>query len=345
MRRAVAAILAVCLSVIAVPRAAALETDQFTVPPTPLVDLAPEFEQQLFQALAEAVERANQQHALERELASRASFRFVREQHLAKARQCLTEDYIVRRVFMATTRCGVPQARLELWARSTDFERQPARFEPKPDKTVYGSLSRPILMQVMSPTINLYGIYLGTDKLGHFFEQGYEYYEVYRHALAQGHDHAVAVRKAVQLGVRQENGLYGMAVDSVYSNADLAANYAGFKFYLNLTQPVTFGGTTHPPILRLNADRWEVNPELKPSFIRPYFTEHLNEAMNPSKYGWPLRNAIRANIRPLVPQWMAFYNSTPEQERKRLERMRSWYGEDYGHCGLDQIVALVGEGT
>jgi hypothetical protein len=195
-------------------------------------------------------------------------------------------------------------------------------------------------MVMLSPTINLNGIYLGTDKLGHFFEQGYEYYEVYRHELAHGRDEATAFRKAVELGVSQENGIYGKMIDNVYSNADLAANYAGLKFYINLTRPITLGGVHYEPILTFRDNRWQFNEKARRDFLRPFITEHLNEAMNPCRYSWPLRVGVRNNVRVLVPRWLAFYNTTLPQEQQRLQQITKWYGEDYGHSGFKNVVTL-----
>src|SRR6266550_4498514 len=83
------------------------------------------------------------------------------------------------------------------------------------------------------PTIRLYGIDLGTDKIGHIFQQGFEYLTRYEDALDGGTDEATAIAGAVHYGVRTELGLYGILLTGVYSNGDLAGNYAGFKFFRN----------------------------------------------------------------------------------------------------------------
>ncbi len=92
-------------------------------------------------------------------------------------------------------------------------------------------LSRGLLVSATflaaSPTVNAYGYYLGTDKLDHFFRQGHEYFE-----LAQ----AKGVAAAVAHGVKQEHTYFGTLSSGVYSNSDLAANYAGMKFYQNLRE-------------------------------------------------------------------------------------------------------------
>src|SRR5688500_9330486 len=196
-----------CCLLTVTPGANALETDQFTTPPRPLVDLSEEFEVRMRRALQETVERANREYAEHAEGASAAKLGFVRESRLRKARQWLGERHVVRAAYAATVFSGYPQCEMELWARAGTFERQPARFDPRPGESVLGKGTRPITVQMMSPTINLYGVYLGTDKLGHFFQQGYEYYEVYEEELRRSGDEELAVRKAVLKGVGQENGI------------------------------------------------------------------------------------------------------------------------------------------
>ena len=48
----------------------------------------------------------------------------------------------------------------------------------------------------------------------------------------------------------------GEATVGIYSNADLAANYAGLKFYLNLTRAVDVGGASLPPVLVRADGKW-----------------------------------------------------------------------------------------
>ena len=62
-------------------------------------------------------------------------------------------------------------------------------------------------------------------------------------ARKRGVDESTAVAQAVPLStgnnlLLSENWLLGRFTTGIRSNADLAANYAGFKFYRNLTEPV-----------------------------------------------------------------------------------------------------------
>lgn len=68
---------------------------------------------------------------------------------------------------------------------------------------------------------------IGTDKLGHFFAQGYEMFE--RSVLYKQGDVS-----AEELSHSQETGKYGLATTGVYSYADREANRQGMQFYKDL---------------------------------------------------------------------------------------------------------------
>jgi hypothetical protein len=77
-----------------------------------------------------------------------------------------------------------------------------------------------------SNIIKVAGCLVGTDKIDHFFDQGYAYWRV----STYGQDD----RRAVDYGVASELGWYGIAVAGVFSYADLRANWAGYRFFKNL---------------------------------------------------------------------------------------------------------------
>jgi hypothetical protein len=183
---------------------------------------------------------------------------------------------------------------------------------------------------------------MGLDKVGHLFQQGYEYLKEYRAAEARGGDDAAGLARAVRLGVSQEQGFYGEMLVGVYSNADLAANYAGLKFYLNLTRPVAFAGRSLPPILVRDAGGgWALNPAAPDQIVAPFVSDHFNEALNVSRYKPQMREAIRARLRGRAGRVVAFYHTSPEQEREREARLATWHGEPYGHCGFRDVFTIA----
>jgi hypothetical protein len=205
---------------------------------------------------------------------------------------------------------------------------------------------KPWLLVDLSPTVNVHGAYMGLDKLGHFFQQGHEYFREYRTEEARGRAESASLARAVRLGVSQERGIYGEAMVGVYSNADLAANYAGMKFYLNLTRPVRVGDATLPPLLvRGPRGEWVFNPRRggtgAAGLLRPFVGEHFNEALNPSRYKGRLHDAVRRNLRRRAGEFVAFYRIDCGAEGERLERLSTWHGEAYGHCGPRRLISVA----
>jgi hypothetical protein len=212
-------------------------------------------------------------------------------------------------------------------------------------RCVYGDslFNKPLLLAFLSPTIRVHGSYFGSDKLGHVFQHGYHYYEEYRRAQSDGCGNAEATARAVRRGVGQEQGIYGEALTGVYSNADLAGNYAGLRFYLNLTRPVRIGETELPPLLqRDGAGNWHFNPQRRPEgLLQPFIDDHLNEALNPSRFRGVLRDTVRDRLRSRVARMLDFYETTPEQERQRAVELSTWHGDKYGHCGCDDLITVA----
>ena len=117
------------------------------------------------------------------------------------------------------------------------------------------------------PTINVGGVYFGTDKIGHFFSQGRKFYGRFR---ATG-DEAKAVRRSILT----EKGLFGRLTTGVYSNADLVANYEGYRFYRGLfhdgvvaDKPAIFRWREGVPV-KQRAFTWA-------DHVNPFWDEALN---------------------------------------------------------------------
>jgi RHS repeat-associated protein len=115
--------------------------------------------------------------------------------------------------------------------------------------------SEDIANHAISPTIRVSGILMGTDKWGHFFQQGYWYFE---HNLDKKSDrdafglflegkgdeqkgakwHKLAIKSTGASGFylgKSYFGMQGSKVSGVISYADMAANEAGYQFYKALS--------------------------------------------------------------------------------------------------------------
>lgn len=345
--RASAALILTTLLALAGP-VSALETDQFTVPDGPLADIGPELEVYVLSTVWDVVQQANGRAAAhERE--ARRGWPIWKGYHLAVADRFRGEDYLAKRIYEALAGGGLPECRVEQWVWRHRFRAEaddlPALFPLDCAHSVYGDsfFGKPLLLVDLSPTINVHGAYVGLDKLGHVFQQGYEYFSEYRRNEQLGVGAARATWRAVRVGVGQEEGFFGETLVGVYSNADLAANYAGLKFYLNLTRPVGVGALTLPPLLvRDRGGNWGMNPRRHwAGPLRMLVSEHFNEALNPSRYAPGLRDTVRAHLHSRMDRLLAFYVTDGARQRALLEELSTWHGEDYGHCGLSRLVTIA----
>ena len=81
-----------------------------------------------------------------------------------------------------------------------------------------------------SPTIELHGVRLGTDKLSHFFSEGWMYYKWYRKYRKSGLSVEEAERRVIRRGIWWERTILGSVSSGVFSIGDLEANYQGLRF-------------------------------------------------------------------------------------------------------------------
>jgi hypothetical protein len=312
---------------LAAGNARALETDQFTVPDKPIPDIGADLDLKIDVELRMLANEANGHLAN----GGSGSKEYLENDFFADA---LTDEFAH----------GLPECTIESWIRRENFGKTDARFDVGVLSSVYGRslIGRPITLIMLAPTINLYGNYVGTDKVGHFFQQGYEYYETYETARRRGKSETDAVHDACLKGIAQEEGIYGLFIIDVYSNADLAANMSGLMFYRNLTKTVRLpDGTTLPPMLVLRDGRWEIGAAAGDAHIRPFISDHWDEAMNPCFYAPLLRKIVEDNVKDIGARWVAFHHTTREREMKRLAEMQKWHGIDYGRCDAKNVVTIV----
>jgi hypothetical protein len=128
-------------------------------------------------------------------------------------------------------------------------------------------------VHVAGAAVKVNSICVGADKLGHFFQQGYQYY-----LLARSRGRGTGA--AESLGKSQEIGTSGLGVGTlhgstgVYSNADLAANRDGLTFY----------------------DHLQASPTAYTFNISRYISNSWNEQANPSYYSAALARVVWRNL-------------------------------------------------
>jgi len=201
-------------------------------------------------------------------------------------------------------------------------------------------------------TINMYGVYLGTDKLGHFADMGYHYFKTYHGAIRKGQSEEEAMLKAVRLGTHgifSERGLLGYLTAGSYSNADLVSNYAGCLFYRNLTEPVVIKGRLYPPILERDGDYWKLGDDVDDATLfKRFISDHWNEALNPSLYEPLMRGTVRKLVEARNADLLEFYkdkyasHDPAEYFTQLAETLKTYYGNDYGHNGDPENLFHIG---
>jgi hypothetical protein len=200
-------------------------------------------------------------------------------------------------------------------------------------------------------TIRLYGVYFGTDKLGHFHHLGYEYFKkAVRSAAATQEEAARGAVHAFSKGLVSENSIIGKLSAGVYSNGDLAANYVGMKFYFNLTTPTLLQGKVHPPMLVRDGEYWRLADYVKPGapIFQPFVSDHFNEALNPCEYDPILRGHVARRIHQDADSILTFYADPQGQVRSRqwfddkVRDLWTYWGENYGHNETASKLVTIG---
>lgn len=324
----------------------AFETDQYNLPDEPLADIGAEVSAHAAENIRKALEKINaeilkQRNCLEKRDANCDSA----EKTTARLAYLRSEEAIARTVFKPLGGGIPPFTNSGTWMESHKFRAQPARYKTSFGRSIYRTF--PTNYLTISETVRLYGIEFGTDKIAHIFQQGYTYYRIVERAKAKNLSAEEGVRRAVGWGRMSERTFYGYWASGVFSNADLAANYAGMKFYENLTREVKVGNQTIPPILILRNGVWVLNGGDAQSeiLLKPFISEHLNEALNPSVY-YPLfglRSSVRRTVeKKACPAWRRNFPDIKREDFARMtESLKLWHGEDYGLKESDKLITIA----
>ncbi len=326
----------------------AFETDQYNLPPVPLADIGDEVAEYTEQNVRRAIDRVNNQIAVRLACLEDQSERGgcgsdeTERQRLADLR---SEDTMIREVFKLLGGGVPPFTNSGSWMEKHRFRVQPARFKTSYADSIFRTA--PFDYLTISATVRLYGFEFGTDKIAHFFQQGYGYYRSFQKSRAKGLTERQAERKAFKGGVFSEDTYYGTLVGGVYSNADLAANFAGMRFYENLTHEVLLGTERRPPILVIRDGRWQFNEniDVRDSLLRPFLSNHLNEARNPSVYFnlFGFRSFIRGVVRKQAcPEWRERFPGTSKAEFvAETDSLLLWHGATYGAKNSGKRITIA----
>ena len=158
-----------------------------------------------------------------------------------------------------------------------------------------------------SPTVEVNGVRLGTDKLTHLLGTAWYYHRWYRRARARGASPGEAELVALRRGVRAENTILGKLVSGVFSLADLEANYQGMWFYEHLC-------AGDDPTIVYDEGVWRLR---RPFDLREYVTPEWDESYQPNIY---VRRKW-AKVRPLL------LGYCPMLEHPQVRARREAYAE------------------
>ena len=79
-------------------------------------------------------------------------------------------------------------------------------------------------LKELSDVVNINGHLIGLDKIGHFFAEGWQYFDL------TNYDEKT-IDEAIEWGRQKEAGMYGYTTTGIYSYADLVANLNGWRFW------------------------------------------------------------------------------------------------------------------
>ncbi len=161
-----------------------------------------------------------------------------------------------------------------------------------------------------SPTVEVNGVRLGTDKLTHMLGTAWFYHRWYRKARSRGVPLAEAEDRVVRRGLGHEITILGRAVTGVLSRADLEANYQGMWFYEHLC-------AGDDPNIVYDEGVWRLR---RPFDLRDYVTPEWDESYQPNIYmrrKWPkVRRRMLRYCRMLEhPQVRAMREAYAERDR------------------------------
>ncbi len=173
-------------------------------------------------------------------------------------------------------------------------------------------------------SFKLNGVVVGTDKLGHFFMQGLDYFK-----------RNVEDRKSIDEILANENGedgAYGLLMTGVKSYGDMAANFSGYRFWKNL-----YLGN-NPYFKCEDGKKWVKNRTFS---WAEYVNAAWDEAINCSEFSESLAKRVNQNLRKIGMQCPVSENQC--QKIRFLEKAQYYVSPACMTSRHQQVVQLVGE--
>ncbi len=334
--------------------ATAHETDNFCLPlDIELADLGDFLEAVHTRALEASVARVNS--GIESALGIRSDA--AREARLQRLHDplALANEFIDQFSHPMFEDSGLEKALRGSWARASFTGHETTYQDLGMNFSAHATLDpRRWMMLTQSRTVKAFGVYFGTDKIVHFHHLGAAYYRMYRDLHDQGLSREAAYEQVLKHykedGILSEENIFGTFSTGIFSNADLAANHVGFRFYENLTEKVILKGKEREPLVVRSGVFWRLNRHVRPrsGWLEPFVSDHWNEALNPNLYTPSMRAGIRQTLEERAGTIVQFYTGIDGRPRDAaffdgLARdLATYYGESYGHSGQFENLMTIG---
>ncbi|MGE3610048.1 MAG: hypothetical protein AB7I27_10715 [Bacteriovoracaceae bacterium] len=176
--------------------------------------------------------------------------------------------YFERRV------AGGVVSKIESWASE---EKSISRIEPAENMIYSGkSAASGIILSLVGiePSIKLNGVFIGVDKLGHFFDQGHAYFG------------RMDTDNFFEYGENLEKGWFGLLTTGVKSYGDLGANFSGFKFWTQF-----FEGSS--PYVKCEKNKYV---RVRNFNWADYVNDSWDEGINCSEFSEAMTKAVGSNL-------------------------------------------------
>ncbi len=164
-------------------------------------------------------------------------------------------------------------------------------------------------------TLKINNVLVGTDKLGHFLSQGRKFYRRWK---KMGDESKAAVQSAYT-----ERAIFGQMTTGSYSNADLVANYEGYRFYRSLFEDNVVAGK--PAIITWDHDHWIMQ---RPFDWSDHVNDYWDEALNINHYDVLLYSHMKTRLLTfcddyrIAPQLFAVHDEEALKYRYRNLQLR-----------------------
>lgn len=244
--------------------ATAAEVDQFTLPPdqpATLADSAPELAAEINRRMQQAVQKANAPYV---------------RQHAKSSPRWWQPGCNETRLYNALTDAlaGSVIGHVETFAEeSPAIQRRRVPLAESIYRDFFWQASPTLVFsERMAAVIRLQNVEIGTDKLGHFFSEGYSYF-VSTDQLRKN------IESGLLFGEWSESVYFGAQTTGVFSFADLTANFQGLRFWNRVLaqHPDLLTGKAPQPYVQCQNQQWVVVQDFR---WDDYIDNGWNEAVN-----------------------------------------------------------------